>query len=197
MPILKDFAAKISVNGRELDEYDDSDPAAEDSKDAITKYIEVVPGTNFKIQCKPTAEYRRSNPLVRALYVRIFLDGVLRSRRAITNSDLKLSKNADSTYENGQKYTQNFIFSELHRCELPIVLLYLIHLRTTAEELPETRDEEQRLIRMASKLGSIEVQIWRASGTRTSPRRDFSQEATVDHLSEKALKGSAVSHCSK
>ncbi|XDG01518.1 hypothetical protein ABKA04_001133 [Annulohypoxylon sp. FPYF3050] len=176
----------VSVAGRDAIEYDDPD-ASEQSPGAAdcptsSKYIECVDGANFSVKYFITNDYRwdyESN----ALDLDLTVDGT-RIRGVILNKDRGATecetKNKESYDQEKQQWQgQKLKFSAV----------------TTVDDV--SKDRIKNDMKIAKNLGTIVVKVYRCFNQGVCiPKHDRHKvaQAAGYELSEKTLKGKAISH---
>ncbi|MCJ1244363.1 hypothetical protein MMC30_001561 [Trapelia coarctata] len=182
MAILKDIAVTVVVNDQELTEYEDvgntDDHADEaESLNTITRYIEAAAGANFKLKFDTNGP---SFTGYNGLLFGVFVDG-----REVDNVVLYAQKTAvlrgARTLEMGLWTIRKFKFARLQLAD--------------ASYGPPSLPDSHRL----ENLGLITIKVERVNATASSRSLSRSTRTTEElssqsPLSEKALKGRAVTH---
>jgi hypothetical protein len=181
MPSIGHFKVTIEVNNEPADEFDDDDdePAG---PDMATKYIEAVPGAHFAIKCQVLPGYKFETDYLKFI---IFSDGnyisAIRALKSKYDGERGMSVvRRHHVFGDGEDSAKRFSFSfaDLNR----------------RETLPGECVEDMRA--KLKELGTISVQVWRKDiiGYKEIHSLDAIPPcATIEPVSEKALKGRALS----
>ncbi|KAI0883591.1 uncharacterized protein GGS22DRAFT_167494 [Annulohypoxylon maeteangense] len=176
----------VVVAGRDAVEYDDPDaseqPAGVENYPTSTKYIECIDGTNFSIKYNFTGNYdwsyRNHSLCLRLKADGTYLRGVLIGKHHLV-ANRKVYEVQDRVFYNTETREwqgQKFKFSTV----------------TTVDDV--SKDRIRGDMEVAKNLGTIVIEIHRCKILDNSPPPTKAGKASEYELSEKSLKGKAISH---
>lgn len=197
MAILCDqpgLKVEILVDGVPLQEYDDEDE--EIVPTVVTKYIEAKSGVNFTIRYTVLPQFH----IKHALKVQSYLDGKPMENRVRSEDSIRKYMSGTMTGVReaiaGKYYERKFCFSQLNTGQLYSLVNQTQNLSTVTDD-SDFRGAVAALKKTVESLGEISLSFrWvEISGPRVDATgKDYSDFQTIDTISEKALKGRAVSH---
>ncbi|KAL1648462.1 hypothetical protein SLS58_002217 [Diplodia intermedia] len=165
---------EVRVNGERAEEYMDSNQ--KDSDNTAIRYIEAKSGVRFTIHCTISPSCDRQGKDMRA---KILIDG-----KKIRGKILRLEKSEGVTIdvygatsvENGQRSIAHMVFSELDIDE-------------------DSTDISNRMMqKKVMSMGVISIQLHRGLAIKEAPCNRTTTIDKIGKVSEKALKGKALSH---
>ncbi|KAF2160292.1 hypothetical protein M409DRAFT_29147 [Zasmidium cellare ATCC 36951] len=174
MAVTEDFPGievTVEVDGVALKEYEDKDEA-EPAK-TVTRYIEAAHGKNFTVTVKMSKGFRLRN---NALSFQVYADGNLASRKVFNQNDATSGRTLRVEGFHDLQHITKFRFDELH----------------TVSDDRSIRQEASKL----ASLGTLKIKMHHSTITGSTPAeaRVRKQPATMGTVSEKALKGKALTH---
>jgi len=197
MAILRDqpgLKVEILVDGSPLQEYDDDDE--EIVPTVVTKYIEAKSGVNFTIRYTILPQFH----IKHALVVQSYLDGNSMENHVCSEDVLRKCTSSTMTGVReaiaGKYYERKFCFSQLNTGQLHSLMNYVQNLSAATDD-SDPRGAVASLKKNVESLGEISLRFrWvKINGLPVeATSRDYSDFRTIDTISEKALKGRAISH---
>ncbi|KAF2086114.1 hypothetical protein K490DRAFT_45117 [Saccharata proteae CBS 121410] len=175
-PDVPGVHVEIIVDGKALKEYDD--PDTEETSDSTTKYVEAESGKAFSILLKIKSDYQHSKyDLTRTVSVDGIRVGSSVYFKKEFNGSFEGAWHRMRSFRNGKHIEQQMLFSDL------------------SVDDGEVHNISKDQMNNISMLGTVKVGLFRAickgSGGVLTQSADFKE---TDKVSEKALKGRAVSH---
>ena len=197
MAILRDqpgLKVEILVDGGPLQEYDDEDEEVVPT--VVTKYIEVKSGVNFTIRYTFLPQFH----IKHALVLQSYLDGKPMGSHIRSEDEIRKCTSATMTGVreaiDGKCYERRFYFSQLNKGQLYSLINQAQNLSTGTDD-SDFSGTAAALKRNVESLGEISLKVrWvKISGPKLDAiSKDYSDFRTIDTISEKALKGRAISH---
>jgi len=178
MAILKPFECKVEVGGVALEEYEDEDTEQPNTTTSLTKYIEAVSGANFSLKLTVQPGWTMQADFI-AWY--IDLDGKQCGGGIVKGESYDGSQSCTSVRHGvasgaGDDWTERkFRFADI-----------------TIGEMPDDLNPEE-LKQQYEALGSISVKIWRMKLLEIKDHLEATRHDSLGTVSEKALKGQALS----
>ncbi|KAI1101993.1 hypothetical protein F4804DRAFT_281533 [Jackrogersella minutella] len=191
MAVLQDVPGvevTVEIAGRDAVEYDDPDAREQDStKPTSSKYIECIDGAKFGIKMVVTEGYEWGYKN-HSLSARSYVDGNFIISRVISRKRL-IDGRCVYTEKGNQSYCAQTRQWRLHECKFSAV--------TTIDDAKKDRVEKD--LEISKNLGVIKVEFYRCinHGYKETDYAGYTKTSHKDagyELSEKSLKGKAISH---
>jgi hypothetical protein len=178
MAILKPFECKVEVGGVALEEYEDEDTEQANTTTSLTKYIEAVSGSNFSLKLTVQPGWTMEADFISW---HIDLDGKQAGAGVIKSESYDGSRSYTSVRHGivsgaGDDWTERkFRFADI----------------TIGDKPDDLNPEESK--QQYEALGNISVKIWRKRLLEIKDHLEATRHDSLGIVSEKALKGQALS----
>jgi hypothetical protein len=178
MAILKPFECKVEVGGVALEEYEDEDTEQANTTTSLTKYVEAVSGANFGLKLTIHPGWTMQADFI-SWY--IDLDGKQCGGGLIKSESYDGSRSCTSVLygvasgAGGHWTERKFRFADI-----------------TIGETPDDLSPEE-LKQQYQALGNISIKIWRMRLLEVKDHLEATRHDSLGIVSEKALKGQALS----
>lgn len=182
MAVLKAIEVKVRVNGEDATEYDDPEPQgnAPLAQKTVIKYIESVDDAEFEFVCRALPEYNFEDE---GFVVWAYIDG-----KRIAGAYCDYVRRMNDVVIDGEKRSTGLGQGQLLRFKFSSL--------TVIESANSDKIKED--IKKSGKLGELSVHVRRYDVKYPAVTRDAATPSRVSNqgveISEKALKGKALSH---
>lgn len=182
MAVIKQIEVKVRVNGEDATEYDDPEPQGKGplAQKTVIKYIESVDDAEFEFVCHALPEYHFDDE---GFVVWAYIDG-----RRIAGKYCDYVRRMDDVIIDGERRSIGHDQGQLLRFKFSSL--------TVIESANSDKIKED--IKKSEQLGELSVHVRRYDGKFPTVAPNAATPSRVSYqaveISEKALKGKALSH---